>query len=219
MKRTHHKEPHVPEHLLDWQGGYPDLVTQAQKVIDYLARHKSAERRASLVYEKVKKLNVRLLQHYVTSGIVGSGRKNAHNKRRALFGKQELLQVIVARLLVADGWSLPHVTDVVGRGTVDNLLELLSSFMAGPEDMPDRREQRAGTPMVAGLIRAPRQVLQSEEWLLFHVSPWSMLLIRADGLEDTTDELIDKYTKKVKEAITIARQRRRRPSYEPEQEE
>ena len=205
--------------LLDWQGGYADLVKKAREIISFLA--KTAPTQKSLDYPKAAKINLRLLQHYVTKHVVGPVSTDEFDRRQVLFGQRELLQVVVLRLMIVDGWSLAHLKDTVWGVTRDELLTLLASLVLEGVDAPvskqialaDLYQYRPRTPvkLVAEFIGAVKQVPKPEEWLLFRLTPWAIVLLSSDEIDEASDELFETVAENLRTAIkTVQRRRRRR---------
>ena len=67
-------------------------------------------------------LTERLVRDYVRRGIVSSPR---HVGREAVYGFRHLIELIAARVLVAEGWSLRMIAQTFKGATEDALLEIV----------------------------------------------------------------------------------------------
>jgi antitoxin PrlF len=88
----------VPPRRSAWEGNAADLVAEANRRF---------EREAMPALQ----LNERVLRDYVQRGIVARPQRRG---KVALYGRRQLMQVIAARRLIAQGWPLAKIAEHLG---------------------------------------------------------------------------------------------------------
>jgi hypothetical protein len=107
----------------DWTGSANELVTLIRKLI-----------RERAIPATGSKPNVRLLRHYVSVGAVSRPERVG---REAHFGFRQLVEYVVVRVLLADGWPLAKIAELVERASLEALLDYFAEHPPEPETEPD----------------------------------------------------------------------------------
>ena len=123
----------LPDDLIDWSGSADDLATKANELLP------------SLTGSADESVNERLVRYYVQEGVLNPPDREG---REAIFRFRQLIQLIVARLLLRDNWPLRKVAELIREADVDALLAL------APGTKPRTRAEEA----IAGFRRESRDV-------------------------------------------------------------
>ena len=142
-----------------------------------------------------EEVNARLIRHYATQGLLAEARKEGR-EARYVFG--HLLQLLVVRKLLADGFSAAAIRKVIDGRTNRELENLLQGSVrvdlvpeAGRADVAQRAQFLKGIRAKAGLDAAPAPAATpvpgvrpggSSVDSLFSPSQWTRMTI-LDGLD------------------------------------
>ena len=118
----------LPDDLIHWSGSADDLATKANELLP------------SLTGSADESVNERLVRYYVQEGALNPPDREG---REAIFRFRQLIQLIVARLLLRDNWPLRKVAELIREADVDALLAL------APGSKPRTRAEEA----IAGFRR------------------------------------------------------------------
>ena len=99
----------LPDDLIHWSGSADDLATKANELLP------------SLTGAADESVNERLVRYYVQEGALNPPDREG---REAIFRFRQLIQLIVARLLLRDNWPLRKVAELIREADVDALLAL-----------------------------------------------------------------------------------------------
>src|SRR5688572_17672291 len=123
----------LPDDLIHWSGSADDLATKANELLP------------SLTGAADESVNERLVRYYVQEGALNPPDREG---REAIFRFRQLIQLIVARLLLRDNWPLRKVAELIREADVDALLAL------APGAKPRTRAEEA----IAGFRRGSPDV-------------------------------------------------------------
>lgn len=142
---------------LSFSGDYEDLVRAARQLVKRTHDPRKAAPASRAAYEKVGRINERLVRQYVAAGVVRPGERQG---RAVRFGFVQLLQLVVARHLIAvERWKLPQIARLMRTASASDLRRLLPSLAAdllgGDED--------ATRSAVATPLRLDAPVMQVKE--------------------------------------------------------
>ena len=119
-----------------FSGDYEDLVRAARELVKTTHDARKASPMLRSAYEKVGRINERLVRQYVAAGVVSPGERLGREVR---FGFRQLLQLVVARHLIAvERWKLPQIASLMRTASAADLRSLLPSqaadLLAGASD-------------------------------------------------------------------------------------
>ena len=100
------------EKYYDWQGNLESLVTTAELVFSDFDLTSDGE------------INVRMVRDYIQRGILGAVDKAG---RELEFNYEHLLKLVLARVLLSDGWSLRKIAEHFNFSELRELEELFPS--------------------------------------------------------------------------------------------
>ena len=100
------------EKYYDWQGNLESLVTTAELVFSDFDLTSDGE------------INVRMVRDYIQRGILGAVAKAG---RELEFNYEHLLKLVLARVLLSDGWSLRKIAEHFNFSELRELEELFPS--------------------------------------------------------------------------------------------
>ena len=100
------------EKYYDWQGNLDSLVTTAELVFSDFDLTSDGE------------INVRMVRDYIQRGILGAVDKAG---RELEFNYEHLLKLVLARVLLSDGWSLRKIAEHFNFSELRELEELFPS--------------------------------------------------------------------------------------------
>ena len=100
------------EKYYDWQGNLESLVTTAELVFSDFDLTSDGE------------INVRMVRDYIQRGILGAVDKAG---RELEFNYEHLLKLVLARVLLSDGWSLRKIAEHFNFSELRDLEELFPS--------------------------------------------------------------------------------------------
>ena len=100
------------EKYFDWQGNLESLVTTAEQVVSDFDLTSDGE------------INVRMVRDYIQRGILGAVDKAG---RKLEFNYEHLLKLVLARILLNDGWSLRKIAEHFNFSELRELEELFPS--------------------------------------------------------------------------------------------
>lgn len=106
--------PSDPTRLLnpDWQGTVHELVDEVSRILGQVVPHDELEP------------NVRLFRHYQAMGAVSRPRRAG---KEARYDYRHVLEVLVIRRLMEQGWRLRRIADITAAATEAELLAMLDS--------------------------------------------------------------------------------------------
>jgi len=168
--------------------------------------------------------NERLVRHYVHVEILD---KPIRKGKEAYFGFRQIVQLLVSRVLLNEGWLLAKIGEVVrleGRTGLDGLLamlpksmprtpaqELVSKFQRSARDQASRS---APPPSDAGSMRRSIDLLKQrqeafpdgmppevETWLHIKLTPWCHVYIERDAARVTSPELIERLSRALTQSL------------------
>lgn len=116
----------LPDDILDWRGSAAELAEQVNQLLPQLG-----------VQEEVGTVNERLVRYYVTKKVLTPPDREG---REALFGYRQVVELLVTRYLMKDGWPLEKIAAMVQSSDLDSLVAP-SNTGAGPSRAPTRAEQ------------------------------------------------------------------------------
>jgi hypothetical protein len=125
----------------DWREAHRDWAGSADELVKLLRR---------LIRERAvpvagSKPNVRLLRHYVSVGAVSRPERIG---REAHFGYRHLVEYLVVRVLLEDGWPLAKIAELTSRASLDALLDYFESEPPTGAHVAAREEQEIETGSV-----------------------------------------------------------------------
>ncbi len=126
----------LPDDLIGWSGSADDLATKANELLP------------SLTGSADESVNERLVRYYVQEGVLNPPDREG---REAIFRFRQIIQLIVARLLLRDNWPLRKVAELIREADVDALIAF------APGTKPRTRAEEA----VAGFRREGRSARMS----------------------------------------------------------
>jgi len=128
----------LPDDLIDWSGSAEDLASKVNELLPGLtgADHES--------------INERLVRYYVQEGVLTPPDREG---REAIFRIRQLIQLIVARLLLRDNWPLRKVAELIREAEVSTLLALA----------PGTKTRTRAEEAVAGFRRESRSTLLASD--------------------------------------------------------
>lgn len=130
---------------LSFAGDYEDLVRAARELVQHTHDARKAPPAVRAAYEKVGRINERLVRQYVAAGVVSPGERQG---RAVRFGFQQLLQLVVARHLIAvERWKLPQIARLMRTATASDLRRLLPSLAADLLGGDDDVRAAVATPL------------------------------------------------------------------------
>jgi DNA-binding transcriptional MerR regulator len=97
------------EQYRHWSGNLEDLGTTATSIL------------TDATGQSQSPLSTRLLRDYVTRGLLGDASRKG---RELLFTYDNLLRLVVARILLADGWMLAKILEHFSLSSTDEIEEL-----------------------------------------------------------------------------------------------
>lgn len=211
------------EDMTGWTGDVDELAQTASSILSTRA-----------IFESTIEPNVRLIRDYAQRGILSRPERQG---KEAVYGYRQLLELVAARTLVADGWPLSKIAEQFVLMEDPELL----SLVAGPPvtRTPAQRvahRLRAETsslqptrPHFSNTFRqraTQRSSLQSElrdalrklglpegapaeeQLTLIAVAPWCQLLMDSDRLNQLTIEEAETLGRAVT-AVLLTRNRRK----------
>lgn len=127
--------------MKSWQHDYSHWTGSAADLADLL----------SGIFEKMDhqlsepKPNERLVRHYVQQRILTRPEREG---KAAIFGFQQIVEFVVARVLTADGWPLVKVADFIRSSDLEDLISML----------PGRGDETAAQKLIAKIKSGERVV-------------------------------------------------------------
>jgi hypothetical protein len=158
----------LPDDLIDWRGSAADLAQQVNTLLSQLLPGADAA------------VNERLVRYYVQEWVLDAPEREG---REAVFRFRQLLQLLVARVLLHDKWPLKKVAELIREADLDSLLALA----------PGSRRPTRAEEVIAGFQRpvVPETLvaLASPAFLEPEVSPDRDVVaaLPARALEAATD--------------------------------
>lgn len=107
-----------------WQGSLDDLVTE---VIDQLTPFDRSG-------GKLKEVNARLIRYYISQKAMSRPRRKATDKREVEFQWRHVLECMVIRVLLNEGWPLTRIIDWVPYQDEAGLVALLPTELPKLDD-------------------------------------------------------------------------------------
>jgi hypothetical protein len=164
---------------LSFSGDYEDLVRAARELVKITHDARKVSPTLRPAYEKVGRINERLVRQYVAAGVVSPGERQGREVR---FGFPQLLQLVVARHLIAvERWKLPQIASLMRTATASDLRRLLPSLAAdllgGTErDEPSPSDAVASTVHRMREARVAESLKESGTWLASAPAPLNTLV-------------------------------------------
>ncbi|MFO1071046.1 MAG: hypothetical protein U1E14_21225 [Geminicoccaceae bacterium] len=208
-------------HYERWQGSAATLAEVAERLLP----------RFGLPEEP--RPNERLVRDYVQRGIVGRPERDG---KEARFGFRQLVDFLVARALLQDGWPLAKIAELTATAPIDELLRLLPQERppTAAEDALDRlsreraREERAalrtmGPPperlaresllwrrdmRQGGLV--PDSGLPRRDAVRIELTPWCLVVLDRDALDQIDTDIAEVLGRQLTAALLAERLERRR---------
>ena len=113
----------LPDDLLDWRGTAAELAEKANSLLPRLN-----------LQDDVGSINERLVRYYVSEKVLTPPEREG---REALFGSRQVIELLVARYLLKDGWPLAKIAALVQSSDLSALQNLV------PADRPRTRAEEA----------------------------------------------------------------------------
>ena len=135
-----------PEAYRDWEGMIDDLAA----MVDHLLPGFGLPGDSSP--------NARLLRHYVTVGVVSRPERRG---KEAFFGFRHLVEALVARALLLDGWPLAKIADLAATTDTEALLSM-GRTRPGPAHSPARRRPDVPPSVRRAAGRTPHPLFRGE---------------------------------------------------------
>lgn len=110
-----------------WTGNAEELVEEIGRLV------------GESVPDKEFAPNVRLLRYYQSAGAVS---KPERQGKEAIYQYRHLIEVLVARALVLDGWPVQKIANITGPASDEELLAMLP-LVPSPELRESRRTNKA----------------------------------------------------------------------------
>lgn len=111
----------------DWRGNIDDLVETANVALKRFGRGHDAD------------LNVRLLRDYIARGILSPA--DDRQGKEAIYGFQHLKELMAARVLRSDGWSLRKIAETFDRDRNIVIMVLDPGYDHPRSDEPSAHEE------------------------------------------------------------------------------
>lgn len=211
-------------HYERWQGGAATLAEVAERLLP----------RFGLPEEP--RPNERLVRDYVQRGIVARPERDG---KEARFGFRQLVDFLVARALLQDGWPLAKIAELTATAPLDELLRLLPQERpptAAEEALDRLSRQRAREGPVAGFAAmAPppdRLARESMLWrrdmrqaspfppsglprrdaVRIELAPWCLVVLDRDALDQIDTDIAEALGRQLTAALLAERLERRRKS-------
>lgn len=119
----------LPDDLLTWQGTVTEFIDRTRALLPQVGLADDAD-----------SINERLVRYYQTEGVLTPpGREG----RESVYGGRQVVELLVARYLVKDGWRLSMIAELLRNTDLPSLQTLL------PGDRPRTRAEE----LVAGFKR------------------------------------------------------------------
>ena len=170
----------------NWHG---NIVALAKKAEDFL-RHDGRTPGHGQVHPRV-------IRDYQRRGVVSPPERKG---REAIYTQRHALELILARILLAEGWTLGKIAQSFDRMSDSDLVSLIDG--SGPSELGeaihenDRENQNVGFAYHAAFLASQRSTLQQSRRALnldgnppapiakihFQLSPWAQLAIDADRI-------------------------------------
>ena len=209
--------------MLDWRSRHTEWQGTAEDLDKFLPI--VAKELAMGIKESTP--NVRLIRHYVSAGAVSRPERRG---KEAIFGFRQVVECLVVRLLLDDGWPLAKIAAMTGSATVDDLMKFLPTEESGYGDQRNRAqalvaEFESGAPSrhlrtshaVDQASRATRRDIGLQYDLLalgsdkgeagrvsitrLLVAPWCHVDIEEGALGDLTKQEIDRAGEMLKKLL------------------
>jgi len=211
------------ENMASWSGDVDDLAQVAGSILA-----------ARGIGEGAAEPNVRLIRDYAQRGIVSPAERQG---KEAIYGYRQLLELVAARALVADGWPLAKIAEQFAVMGDADLLGLVAAPQAlftpaqqvvrrlraetpPPQDCRSRpsesfRSRAAQLSSMQSELRdalrklgLPENAPAEEQLTLIAVAPWCQLLMESDRLNRLTIEEAETLGRAVTAAL-LTRNRRK----------
>jgi len=132
----------------DWRGNIDDLVETANVALKRFGRGHDAD------------LNVRLLRDYIARGILSPA--DDRQGKEAIYGFQHLKELMAARVLRSDGWSLRKIAETFDRDRNIVIMVLDPGYDHPRSDEPSaHEEERMESATIRSSVGDPRSVWES----------------------------------------------------------
>jgi DNA-binding transcriptional MerR regulator len=156
----------LPDDLVDWRGTAAELAEKANLLLPRLN-----------LQEDAGSLNERLVRYYVSEKVLTPPEREG---REAMFGFRQVIELLVTRYLLRDGWPLAKIADMVQSSdlvSLQNLVpsdrprataeELVARFRRGEPEVPPSPDFSLSMPVASrsaptqrGLPLTPRVVAE-----------------------------------------------------------
>lgn len=103
----------LPDDLVDWRGTAAELAEKANSLLPRLN-----------LQEDAGSLNERLVRYYVSEKVLTPPEREG---REAMFGFRQVIELLVTRYLLRDGWPLAKIADMVQSSDLVSLQNLVPS--------------------------------------------------------------------------------------------
>ncbi len=169
--------------------------------------------------------NVRLIRGYVTDGVVSRAERRS---REAIFGFKQLLELLVARVLLREGWPLSKVALLVRTAPEDQLIailpapeptkaqQLVAAFGSpavnkGPRPDLNARPRRSSV-MVAAKLSSDLVSLGNfsgapnvKRTVTVDVAPWCHVTVDVDALQQLDDLALERVADAIRASLAKAK--------------
>ncbi|NMG42003.1 MerR family transcriptional regulator [Chelativorans sp. ZYF759] len=180
--------PQLPN---DWLGSLDDLCRTAHGVLRHDYRTDAQD-----------PVLPRVVRDYQNRGIVSAPRRRG---RSAVYDKRHLLELVAARVLLADGWRLGKIAQALGRmqdAELEVLIEGKPKIPGGPRSGEMEIPRALGFEQKAAIQASERATIQNVRRSLdiaeeepppsmrthFEIAPWAHLVIETQRLGYLSDD-------------------------------
>lgn len=132
----------LPDHLVDWRGTAAELAETCNDLLPRLNLEPDS-----------RPLNERLVRYYVTEGVLSPPEREG---REARFAFRQVIELLVTRYLLADGWPLAKIAALVQSAdlaALQNLVPTDRPRTQAEEAISRLKRQEVPSARVAGALR------------------------------------------------------------------
>ena len=194
------------DHLQSWEGTVTDMVAVLEAAVEEESWAGAAP-------------NVRLLRHYTQLGVLDRPERRG---KEAFYTQRQLIQYMVARWLLSDGWMLVKIAEVTATRSDTELLALLPGAPLNPAQALIQRfktsaSSRSVTARQTQLLQQRAQlqqalpemgntdgVVQRRERTELRLADWCHVLIDTDRLSALSSEEATRLGKSLTAALNEA---------------
>lgn len=166
------------DHMTSWEGSAEELADIAKSLLQ-----------ACGVLDEGDDLTVRLIRDYVSRNIL---RRPDRRGKEAVYSYRNLLEVVAARVLVADGWPLAKIAEHFAFSSDEDLIALIPGQEGGNQALKLARSFIAREPKAADSTRAMRRGAQASQSSLETRMSFRERAARVTSLQTELREAMDR---------------------------